>query len=103
MKAYQHPTPEQFDLTCVLHALSDPVRLDFVRQLAECKDEVSCGTLPTTVAKSTMSHHLRVLRESGIIKIRSEGTQSLITLRYKELESRFPGVIKSVLKAAGIF
>jgi DNA-binding transcriptional ArsR family regulator len=100
MKPYSHPTPQQFNLSCILHALSDPVRLDYLRQLADCNGEVACGTIVTPVAKSTLSHHLRVLREAGLVKIRCEGTQSLTTLRYKEVEARFPGVLKSVLKSA---
>jgi DNA-binding transcriptional ArsR family regulator len=99
MKPYSHPAPEQFNLSAILHALSDPVRLDFLRQLADCSGETACGTIVTPVAKSTMSHHLRVLREAGLVKVRTEGTQSLTSLRYKEVEARFPGVLKSVLKS----
>ncbi|MVM29745.1 helix-turn-helix domain-containing protein [Spirosoma sp. HMF4905] len=100
MKQYQHPTVDQISLTCVLHALSDPVRLNFVQCLAQLTCEQPCGAIPTPVAKSTMSHHLRVLREAGIIQIRTEGTQSLTSLRSHELETKFPGVLDSVLKAA---
>jgi DNA-binding transcriptional ArsR family regulator len=100
MKYYQHPTREQITLTNVLHALSDPVRLNFVQCLANLGCEQPCGVIPATVAKSTMSHHLRVLREAGIVHIRTEGTQSLTSLRWDDLEARFPGVLKAVLKAA---
>ncbi|MFD2934247.1 ArsR/SmtB family transcription factor [Spirosoma flavum] len=99
MKQYQHPTADQFSLTCVLHALSDPVRLNYVQCLATLTCEQPCGAIATPVAKSTMSHHLRVLREAGIIRIRTEGTHSLTSLRWDELEARFPGVFTSVLKA----
>ena len=100
MKQYQHPTADQITLTGVLHALSDPVRLDYVQCLAQSECEKSCGAIPTTVAKSTMSHHIRVLREAGIIHLRPYGTQSLISLRTDELEKKFPGVLQSVLKSA---
>lgn len=100
MKQYQHPTADQITLTGVLHALSDPVRLNYVQCVAQAACEQSCGAIPTSVAKSTMSHHIRVLREAGIIHIRPYGTQSLISLRAEELEKKFPGVLDSVLKSA---
>lgn len=99
MKHYQHPTREQLNLACVLHALSDPVRLDYVRCLSNSACEKACGAVGTTVAKSTLSHHLRVLREAGIVRIRTEGTQSLISIRWDDLEARFPGVLTSIMKA----
>jgi DNA-binding transcriptional ArsR family regulator len=99
MKHYQHPAREQLNLACVLHALSDPVRLDYVRCLSSSTCEKACGAVGTTVAKSTLSHHLRVLREAGIVRVRTEGTQSLISIRWDDLEARFPGVLASILKA----
>ncbi len=98
MKHYPHPTREQLNLACVLHALSDPVRLQYVRCLSVSACEKACGAVATTVAKSTLSHHLRVLREAGIVRIRTEGTQSLISIRWDDLEARFPGVVTSILK-----
>lgn len=100
MKQYPHPATDQINLTCVLHALSDPVRLNFVRCLAEQLCEQRCGAIPTPVAKSTMSHHIRVLREAGLIRVRTEGTQSLTSLRKDEIEGKFPGLLKAVLDAA---
>ncbi|WP_338874848.1 helix-turn-helix transcriptional regulator [Spirosoma sp. SC4-14] len=100
MKQYDHPTVDQITLTGILHALSDPVRLNFVKCLAKQTCEQPCGSIPTPVAKSTMSHHLRVLREAGIVQIRTEGTQSLTSLRSNELQQKFPGLLESVLKAA---
>ncbi|KAA9356356.1 ArsR/SmtB family transcription factor [Larkinella humicola] len=100
MKQYQHPTIDQITLTGILHALSDPVRLNFVRSLDQYATEQRCGAIATPVAKSTMSHHLRVLREAGIIRTRTEGTQCLTSLRLGELDAKFPGVMDSVLKAA---
>ncbi|UFH53406.1 helix-turn-helix transcriptional regulator [Spirosoma sp. KNUC1025] len=98
MKQYQHPTIDQITLPGVLHALSDPVRLNFVQCLAKLTCEQPCGAIPTPVAKSTMSHHLRVLREAGIVQIRTEGTQSLTSLRLDELEKKFPNVLSSILQ-----
>ena len=83
----------------VLHALSDPVRLEIVRYLATV-EETPCSTLNAAVSKSTMSHHFKVLREAGVTHTRAAGTKRLIRLRREELEQRFPGLLDSVLQAA---
>lgn len=99
MKDYTHPSPAQFSLPAVLHALSDPVRLMFVQALAE-RGELPCCAIRVPVAKSTLSHHLDVLREAGLIQTRARGTQSLTSLRRHDIDSRFPGLLDAVLRAA---
>jgi len=102
-EALEHPETEEIELTRVLHALSDPVRLSVVHQLiAEGCVDKPCGTFQYTVAKSTFSHHIRVLREAGIIRVRHEGTRSLSSLREADLEARFPGLLASILQHANI-
>ena len=83
----------------VLHALSDPVRLQIVRVLAD-RGEIACSSLHSAVTKSTMSHHYKVLREAGLTHTRASGTQRLVSLRQDEVEDRFPGLLGSVLHAA---
>jgi DNA-binding transcriptional ArsR family regulator len=87
------------DIANVLHALSDPVRLQIVRSLAGV-EEVACSSLDGHVSKSTMSHHFKVLREAGVTRTRATGTKRLISLRERELEQRFPGLLRSVLQAS---
>ena len=86
------------DVLTVLQALSDPVRLEIVRQLA-AQSECMCGQLSLTVAKSTASHHLKTLAHAGITGEREEGTCKYLRLRGAELEERFPGLLESVLRA----
>ena len=97
VKALNHPDPESFQLPSILYALSDPVRLEIVRQLS-CEGETPCGGVDLPVAKSTASHHFKVLREAGIIHVRQEGTQRCISLRRQELERRFPGLLTAILR-----
>jgi DNA-binding transcriptional ArsR family regulator len=52
-----------------------------------------------TVAPSTLTHHFRVLREAGVIHQREDGNRRWTTLRYTDLQSRFPGVVDTVLQA----
>ena len=83
----------------MLHALSDPVRLDIVRSLA-VRGERCCGDLDVPVSKSTLSHHLKVLRQAGLTQTRPDGTQRLLSLREAEIEARFPGLLDAVLNDA---
>ena len=86
----------------VLHALSDPVRLEIVRQLAAACDasgEVKCGEIRVPVQKSTASHHFKTLLNAGVISEREEGRCKYFQLRRAELDRRFPGLIDSVLRA----
>lgn len=87
------------EIADVLHALSDPVRLEMVRQLAGCDaaGELSCGQIEVSVAKSTATHHLKVLARSGLTAEREQGTRKFIRLRRDELDARFPGLLDSVL------
>jgi DNA-binding transcriptional ArsR family regulator len=95
-----HPNQQEIELGAVLHALSDPVRLKIVRALAESASECTTGTIDVPVTKSTCTHHFKVLREAGVIHQRQEGTSRLNTLRHEDLEARFPGLLRTVLRAA---
>ena len=99
MRTLHHPRVDELELAEVLHALSDPVRLEIVRLLAD-EQERPCSAVEAKVAKSTLSHHFKVLRESGITFTRANGTHRLVTLRTQDLDERFPGLISSVLNAA---
>jgi len=96
-----HPEPQTLELTQVLHALSDPVRLQIVRKLANPTGcEHRCGDFSLPVSKSTLTHHFRVLRESGVIEQSREGTAKVNRLRREDLDARFPGLLDSVLNCA---
>jgi DNA-binding transcriptional ArsR family regulator len=85
----------------VLQALADPVRLEIVRQLAECGSrELSCGQIEVPVRKSTTSHHLKALSCAGILAEREVGTRKYLSLRREELDRHFPGLIDLVLRGA---
>jgi DNA-binding transcriptional ArsR family regulator len=94
-----HPDRDQLELAAVLHALSDPVRLQIVAGLA-AGDARSCNSFDLPVVKSTCTHHFRVLREAGVIRQRVDGTMRLNSLRREDLEARFPGLLDAVLSAS---
>ena len=93
------PDLRDLDLAAVLAALSDPVRLRIVAEL-HARSEVPCGTFDVPVARSTLSHHLKVLREAGITRTRVDGVERYVRLRTIDLEARFPGLLPAVLAAA---
>ena len=98
MRAIRHPPIDEIALTQVLYALSDPVRLGVVRQLAR-EGEATCGALDHGRPKSSMSHHFRVLREAGLVRTRTDGAAHMNELRRSEVDARFPGLLQAVLAA----
>lgn len=99
MRVIHHPQPQDISLEAVLYALGDPVRLAIVRQLA-AKSELSCAEFDLAVAKSTLSHHFKILRDAGILYCRKQGTQHLNSLRTEDLNQRFPDLLETILQAA---
>ena len=97
-----HPLRAEIELADVLHALSDPVRLAIVAELARSEADTAqtCGSFDVPVSKSTCTHHFKVLREAGLIHQHPEGTTRLNTLRRDDLEARFPGLLETILQAA---
>jgi DNA-binding transcriptional ArsR family regulator len=94
-----HPACEDLSLPNILYALGDPVRLRIVEQLAAIDEEISCGDISVVkeVPKSTGSHHFKVLREAGLIQMTPQGRRILVSLRRKDLETRFPGLLDAIL------
>ncbi|MFJ6075573.1 ArsR/SmtB family transcription factor [Streptomyces sp. NPDC093065] len=99
-KDAHHPELDEVALTIVLAALSDPLRLGLVRLLSDGVER-QWGELDAPVANSTLSHHLKVLRSSGVTRTREEGTRCYVHLRADELEERFPGLLESLLATSG--
>lgn len=90
--------PEHLEVTSVLHALADPVRLAIVGQLAVSDEPIACGAFNVDVSKSTLSHHFRTLRDSGVIEsFRRDGRTVENALRRDVLEASFPGLLEAVL------
>ncbi len=93
-----HPSVEELSLTDVLFALSDPLRLGIVRQLAVGPVvELPCQEVGGDAPKSTRSHHLKTLREAGVIRNVPHGRERRVSLRRAELDARFPGLLDAIL------
>ncbi|MFI9786906.1 ArsR/SmtB family transcription factor [Kitasatospora sp. NPDC051984] len=96
------PALADIDLVTVLHALGDPVRMTLLLSYADGAEH-SCdprGLGLERLHKSTVSHHMRVLREAGVTTTRVAGRNRFVSLRRADLDFRFPGLLDALLAAA---
>ncbi len=96
------PAAADFQLPRILAALADQHRLATVRYVARngescCADVIQEAGL--VITKSTFSHHLRILREAGVLTKRIHGTRGYTQLRKDDLDHRFPGLMDSIINA----
>src|SRR5580692_11635695 len=96
------PAADDFQLPRILAALADPHRLATVRYVARngeswCAQVMQEASLLMT--KSTFSHHLRILREAGVLTKRIQGARGYTCLRKTDLDQRFPGLMDSIIAA----
>ncbi|MEU1628807.1 transcriptional regulator [Streptomyces sp. NPDC020096] len=97
--APEHTHPDDVPLLTALAALSDPVRLGLVRELAASEDWArACGSFDVPVGKAALSHHFSVLRQAGLIEQRDAGPKRVNRLRRAEFDRRFPGLLALVLR-----
>jgi ArsR family transcriptional regulator, arsenate/arsenite/antimonite-responsive transcriptional repressor len=68
MKTIEMPTKTDERLVTMLRAISNPVRYRILQILRE-RGECQCGPLgdELPIAQSTLSQHLKVLREAGLV------------------------------------
>ncbi|MEV7780207.1 helix-turn-helix domain-containing protein [Kitasatospora sp. NPDC088351] len=100
--SFRHPERDQIRIESVLSALGSPVRLAVVRVL-DAGGEHNCGSVLNVLgvtAKSTMTHHWRVLRDSGVIRQEPSGRENLLSLRRTDLDARYPGLLDAILAGA---
>jgi ArsR family transcriptional regulator len=59
------------DMAATFAALGDPVRLRIVSMLAAAPEGTGCGCdleVPLGLSQPTVSHHLKILREAGLVE-----------------------------------
>jgi DNA-binding transcriptional ArsR family regulator len=103
MRPLFHPALDEITVEGILYALSDPVRVSIYADIASQSCAQNCSTFLTvtdkTIPKSTLSQHMRILRENGLVRGERHGVEMRLTPRCAELETRFPGLIPAILKA----
>lgn len=95
------PDAAGIELVKVLHALGDPVRLQLFGIYAS-GEQFSCAPDALGVGhlhKSTVSHHLRIMREAGLTSTRVVGRNRFVQLRRTDLDARFPGLLDALIAA----
>ena len=98
-KELPQPDRDEIEVATVLQALGEPVRLQIVRALADAPQGIACGDIELPVTASTRAHHLRILREAGVLTTHTEGTRRISRLRRTDLEDLYPGLLTGILAA----
>jgi ArsR family transcriptional regulator len=71
----------------VLDALGDEIRLKMVRLLAQHEALCVCELQQAfDVGQPTVSHHLKVLRDAGLVEVRRRGTWAYYSLRRETIK-----------------
>jgi ArsR family transcriptional regulator len=68
------PRSRESQLIRVAKALGDPTRFGLLQAIAG-RDEISCQELTSLfpISQATVSHHLKVLTDAGLVSARKEG------------------------------
>src|SRR5215510_4669448 len=103
MRPLIHPAVDDVTVEGILHALSDPVRVQIFSQIANTKGSQNCSTFlevsDRTIPKSTLSQHFKALREAGLITSERRGVEVHNTSRCEELNVKFPGLLPAIMSA----
>jgi ArsR family transcriptional regulator len=84
-----HKTPlADAELVRALRALGDARRFEIVRRIAEA-GEMSCGQIGEhfDVSQPTMSHHLKILVDAGLLLTRGEGKHHFVRVNRELLRA----------------
>lgn len=75
------------DLAAMMRALGHPVRLEILRILSRRADNCCCNDVTDCLplAQSTVSQHLKVLLDAGIIERQAKGTRNNYRVRIDRL------------------
>lgn len=83
----------------LLQGAADPIRLSILRQLSDGDAVCACDFLACCdVAQPTISHHLKVLRESGWVTSERRGSNVWYRLR-PDAVARFSGLASGLAPA----
>lgn len=103
MRPLIHPSVEDITVEGILHALSDPVRVQILVGIAKAECPQSCAKYQMIenreLPKSTLSQHFKVLREAGLIRSERKGVELHNSTRYAEICERFGSLLTAILDA----
>src|SRR6187431_1961101 len=103
MKPLVHPALDDITVEGILHALSDPTRVEIFAKMADANGSANCSSFLTVgekaVPKSTLSQHFKVLRDAGLVRSVRMGVEMQNSSRCAEIETRFPGLLPAIVGA----
>ena len=106
MRPLFHPSIDDIRLEAILHALSDPVRVEIFAEIAGAVCAQTCSAFASVndrvIPKSSLSQHFKVLREAGLIRSERQGVEMHNTSRCEEVQARFPGLIQAIIGAHAV-
>jgi DNA-binding transcriptional ArsR family regulator len=84
------------DYVAFFKALGNPIRaqiIDFLLAGERCVCEM---TGPLDVSQPLVSHHLALLREAGLIRMRSAGTRTYYSIDWERFDTELAGFVGAV-------
>jgi DNA-binding transcriptional ArsR family regulator len=103
MRPIYHPSVDEMTVEGILYALSDPVRVCIMAQLADAECARNCAAFTNVtgapMAASTLSQHFKILREAGLIRSERKGVELKNETRYDEIKEKFGAMIGAIVKA----
>ena len=95
-------TPSDAPLLKALKALAHPTRFRMVQEIAAA-GELSCGQLGERfhLAQPTISHHLKLLADSGVVNLRKEAQHHFITVNREMIQGVLGYAPRAALPAGG--
>ncbi len=103
MRPLIHPAIQDVPIGAILHALSDPLRLTIYADIVGRERSQNCSAFlqvqDKAIPKSTLSQHIKVLREAGLIRSERRGVESFNLSRSVEVDAHYPLLIATILQA----
>lgn len=107
MRPLLHPAIEDVQPEAILHALCDPCRAAIFAKITGSGFVEACSAVSAlgerVIPKSSLSNHIKVLREAGLIRSERHGVEMRNHSRFAEVNARFPGLLPAIISAyAGV-
>lgn len=103
MRPLYHPPVDEITVQGILHALADPVRVRILMELLSTDSSLNCTTFlhlhPAPLPKSTLSKHMSVLREAGLIQSERRGVELHNRVRLHDTIVKFGRLVDAILNA----
>jgi DNA-binding transcriptional ArsR family regulator len=105
MKPLFHPAAEDIRPEMILHALADPERALICARIGGVGAGGTCSANAHTgdrvVPKSSLSAHIKILREAGLIRCERHGVEMRNHPRCGEMDQHLLDLVKSIFAAYG--